>query len=137
MQIDETKFKFLDAVRSLNKAHDGMTEEEIRLHALCLAECIKSQEELIKSVIRSNARLYLLVCQQHGAVGDIAIHIRQALNLHTVGRKREARVRLAEIASGMMATAAADTPPPFDLDQWKTTEEAWPDAFNPKGTRKW
>ena len=122
-----------EAAASLALAHQGMTPAEVAEHAVALAVVAASQDRLLRSLVIS-----LMAIQRTAEMVNVTrqnqqIVLRRIVSLHSAGRKRAARDLLQEAAAIELAPeplAAVDT------SAFVLLLDAWPDAFNPKGTAR-
>lgn len=125
-----------DARISLADAHVGMTTAEISEHATCLAAVIVSQEEFIRSNMELINSLQELTAVQSRCLHNISIALRHVASLSGDGKKRAARLALADLRRDLLPVLSAPKPPVFNTaTAFVPMLDAWPDAFTPKGTK--
>ncbi len=123
------------AAASLAKAHERMTDAEIRGHACALAIVSASADSLTVSFFEQNRRLIEALRQECDLRRHVAILVRQAESHFASKRYSEGRDIIHAIACA--AGDLIENHPIEALDQhlFKTIVEAWPDAYSPKGSK--
>ena len=121
----------MTASEQLALAHERMTPDDIRAHALAMASVIESNHELITCLLDVLANYEKRIDASDQTRINTQIALRQIASMYAAGRKREAREFLTKAAA--VEIVRADDPK-VDRSLYRSPTEAWPDIFNPKGT---
>lgn len=122
-----------EATASLTAAHEGMTIDEIRGHALALAGCLQANDEALASVTATAAGSRQIATRQAELLRNFALLTRQAASAIAVGDQATTNSVVISLA---IATGNLLDPPPIPaLPDHVPLLEAWPDAFSPKGSK--
>jgi hypothetical protein len=122
-----------EPMAQLAEAHKHMTAEHIRNHACDMAGIIRSQEELILTLLGLVASLEERLAREQDGRRTLAMVIRKISALWTSHRRAEARELLKTSAVECRNLVDIDERPRFDRSLFQPVAEAWPDWLNPEG----
>lgn len=123
------------AAARLSKAHETMTDAEIRGHACALAIVAASADALSVSLFEQNQRLAASLTQEREIRHNMAILARQAESHFVAQRDSEGREIIQALAKAIGDLIENHPVAALDQTLFKTIIEAWPDAYSPKGSK--
>lgn len=123
------------AAASVAKAHETMTDAEIRGHACALAIVAASADALSVSLLEENQRLVGALKQEREIRHNMAILARQAESHFASKRNSEGREIVHALARAVGDLIENHPVAAMDQNLFKTIVEAWPDAYSPRGTK--
>ncbi|MBW8285060.1 MAG: hypothetical protein K0M55_15825 [Rhizobium sp.] len=126
MTIDE-------AIASLNSAYDRMTAAEIREHGLSLAACLHTNDKALADVAAAAAGSRQIAVRQADLLRNFALLTRQAASAIAVGD--QATSNSVVIALAIATGNLLDPPAVPTLSEHVPLLDAWPDVFQPKGSK--
>ncbi len=120
------------AADQLALAHERMSPADTAAHALLLAGIVESQDATVASLLDLIAKLEAAIDESDRTRIAAQLATRQIASLFAAGRKKAARDFLSEAAA---ADIVRTDRPKVDRSLFRTAVDAWPDIFNPKGSR--
>lgn len=121
------------AITSLSAAHDRMTDDEIREHALSLAACLHTNDQALADVAAAAAGSQQLAVRQADLLRNFALLTRQAASAIAVGD--QATSNSIVIALAIATGNLLDRPSVPPLSEHVPLLDVWPDAFAPEGSK--